>query len=195
MQFLNVKTVLLTITVLLARREPVVAVDAEQHISNRNSSASLFSTPIWINDDVLAPNEIKKLKRLVNLERKNSPNGLSKSNIGGWQSSPGWYHQLIEHRIGIMQLFRDIILRNTIEFLLQYEQTLPVDIQSKNIKHMEVWIDGGWANENKFQDFNMPHTHPESFIAGTFYLSKHLLTVNMRQLAGIYLSQFRYDLY
>ena len=42
------------------------------------------------------------------MEKKQFPHGTSNSNIGGWQSSPSLYHKLIEHRIGIMELFRDV---------------------------------------------------------------------------------------
>ena len=76
-------------------------------ISDRfGDTSKLFSTPIWINDNVLAQQEIKKLRDLIKMEKKESPNGHAKSNIGGWQTSPGFYHKLIDHRIGIMELFK-----------------------------------------------------------------------------------------
>lgn len=135
-------------------------------------SVNLYATPVWVNDDVFAPNEIKKIRRLISLEKKDYPYGYNKSNVGGWQSGSGFFHKLVDNKIGIMELARDIILRNSIDFVCQHETTLPQNAESKNIKYIEVWIDGGWANINRFQDFNMPHTHPESFIAGTLYLSK-----------------------
>ena len=154
---------------IIADNDKLINSNSRHHIANSNER---FATPVWINDNVLTSKEIKKFRNLIRMEKKQFPHGTSNSNIGGWQSSPSLYHKLIEHRIGIMELFRDVILRNTIEFVMQYEQTLPLNVESRNIPFIEIWIDGGWANENGFQDFNMPHTHPESFIAGTFYLSK-----------------------
>ena len=64
-----------------------------------SSVNDLYATPMWINDDVFAPNEIKKIRRLITLEKKDYPSGYSKSNVGGWQSGSGFFHKLVDNKL------------------------------------------------------------------------------------------------
>jgi uncharacterized protein (TIGR02466 family) len=100
----------------------------------------------------------KDLKTYIYTLQKEGSSGQTKSNRGGWHS-PNF--QLTD--------------KNTIQFkfalevqkyILKTFQTLGWKSENKNIS-----INAMWAIINKKNDFNVVHTHPNSYLSAAYYVS------------------------
>ena len=99
----------------------------------------------------------KKLSEYIYGLQKNDPEGTSKSNKGGWHSKNFKLND-----------------KNSIQFKFALElqkyisktfQTLGWKTENQNIRVKEIW-----AIINKKNDFNVVHTHPNSFLSAAYYV-------------------------
>jgi len=99
----------------------------------------------------------KKLSEYIYGLQKDDPEGTSKSNKGGWHSKNFKLND-----------------KNSIQFKFALElqkyisktfQTLGWKTENQNIRVKEIW-----AIINKKNDFNVVHTHPNSFLSAAYYV-------------------------
>jgi len=86
--------------------------------------------------------------------QKNNLEGVIKSNLHGWQSNT-----LIERNDQISKLVKSV---------LEKSSSLKSKIGFKDTT--EFFISNIWANINQTNASNRPHVHPESIIAGVYYV-------------------------
>lgn len=99
-------------------------------------------------------------RRILERERDPAVRGVSKSNVGGWQSEIGrleWCgvagKTLLAHMVAVAN-------EATRQLLAAYgRQTSPFD-----------WTLEAWANVNRAGDFNRTHIHGGSTWSGTYYV-------------------------
>ena len=107
-----------------------------------------FSYPIWYNTVEYEHHE-ELLKYC--LLRKAYDNGRILSNNGGWQSSDLYFNS-------------DDVINKFSKFIQHH-----LNILSEKIK-IKLVINSLWININGYQNSNIIHTHPGSFISGVFYV-------------------------
>lgn len=108
----------------------------------------IFSTPIFID----YPKDFKEHKHSIlewiNEEQLKNQNGVSKSNIGGWQSD----------------VFKSSKIHNYLESKI--EDCLKNYVDSKYCVKLNTY----WININHPHCFNFEHTHPDSDLSGVFWI-------------------------
>lgn len=52
----------------------------------------------------------------------------------------------------------------------QIDQTTAAFLQHVGIKQMPTWTLFSWYNVNRYGDHHAPHTHPRSYLSGTYYV-------------------------
>ncbi len=52
----------------------------------------------------------------------------------------------------------------------QIDQTTTAFLQHVRVKRMPTWTLFGWYNVNRYGDHHAPHTHPKSYLSGTYYV-------------------------
>ena len=117
-----------------------------------------FSTPIWY--DIfsnISEREYIDAVNFCNHLSKDNP-GRVVSNIGGWQSEPLFYEDIVETPL---QVFFEQIKPAVKEALLALGvlRELPI---------INIWI-----NINDTNNRNRPHDHPNSSVSGVFYLTQN----------------------
>jgi uncharacterized protein (TIGR02466 family) len=123
---------------------------------------NIFQTPIW--GFVLNNEEYQSIDYTQYIvDMAETTPSVTKSNVGGWQSSDDL------HTHGIFREFSGFLLRTAKTLLEPYTQN-KLEIQSM------------WANINTQYNFNWQHTH-EGVLSGVFYLkvpkdSGRLIMVN-----------------
>ena len=100
----------------------------------------------------------KDLKTYIYELQKESSSGQIKSNRGGWHS-PNF--KLADNNS--IQFKFAIELQ---KYILKTFQTLGWKTENKNIS-----INAMWAIINKKNDFNVVHTHPNSYLSAAYYVS------------------------
>jgi uncharacterized protein (TIGR02466 family) len=100
----------------------------------------------------------KDLKAYIYELQKESSSGQIKSNRGGWHSK----NFRLTNKNSIQFKF-GIELQ---KYILRTFQTLGWKTENKNIS-----INSMWAIINKKNDFNVIHTHPNSYLSAAYYVS------------------------
>jgi uncharacterized protein (TIGR02466 family) len=100
----------------------------------------------------------KDLRKYIYELQKESSSGQIKSNRGGWHS-PNFKltdKNSIQFKFGLKLQ----------KYILKTFQTLEWKTENKNIS-----INSMWAIINKKNDFNVVHTHPNSYLSAAYYVS------------------------
>ena len=95
----------------------------------------------------------KELLKFVYEQREKDPQGVTFSNIGGWQSQPNYIQ------------FNNVLLSILSETLRDYFNNNVLDM-SKGINFEALWM-----NINKRGDYNVTHNHPLNHMAGVFWIN------------------------
>jgi uncharacterized protein (TIGR02466 family) len=113
----------------------------------------IYSTPLW---ETAYPNfndHKQQFLDCVTAFRASNPDGISKSNINGYQSP--------------MNLTNEANMAPLFEFVAQIAQKAMFDLQFVNC---DVYISASWANFNDSRNqYNAEHVHQDTF-SGVFYL-------------------------
>jgi len=115
----------------------------------------LFATPV-IFDRLVDEPLIAELERAI-LKRRSENPGLTRSNVGGWQSDEGLFDWGGEPARRLLSHIFDLATSQTI--LKSPEPSLTFD-----------WAADGWANVNRPGDSNLAHAHGGCFWAAVFYV-------------------------
>ena len=94
-----------------------------------------------------------EVNRYISQERKKDPQGVCKSNKGGWQSK------------SIYASFENILIDTMREEICEYF------INKKILRDgVGVEINNLWININNKDDYNVEHIHPASHLAGVWWI-------------------------
>tara|TARA_B100000287_G_scaffold322650_1_gene306569 strand:+ start:931 stop:1617 length:687 start_codon:yes stop_codon:yes gene_type:complete len=113
----------------------------------------LFPTPLWIFEDCDLDNDL--IVDFIYEVQKEDPKGMSKSNIGGWQSN------------NFVVPFIDKTPFKDLHKQIQLNTYAAADEFGFN--DYTVRLSNLWANINKYGDSNAVHTHSGSMFAGVYY--------------------------
>ena len=116
---------------------------------------SYFATPVVIATLPDAAELNAELRRVI-LERERDDQGVSHSNLGGWQSSwdlETWGGPAAGRLLGAA---RELATRMT------------CDRAGKAVR--VTWMTNAWANINRRSHGNEFHTHPGAYWSGTYYV-------------------------
>ena len=58
------------------------------------------------------------------------------------------------------------------------DETIQALITQSGVKSSPTWTIFGWYNVNRFGDHHAPHTHPHSYLSGTFYVQLPALPID-----------------
>jgi len=119
-------------------------------------AASLFDTPVIVDQVPGAPELNAKLKRII-LERQAADAGVSISNVGGWHSDVEmlrWGGEPAMHLI---------------ERVIAAADHFTVDIRATGEPRFK-WFPEMWANVSPPGASNQYHTHPGSFWSAVYYV-------------------------
>jgi uncharacterized protein (TIGR02466 family) len=103
----------------------------------------LFGTPLWHFRETLPKSAYQWAIRYA----KKNPESVVKSNRGGYQS--------IQQSIDVLP-YKDYLYKTLIDNFHPFE---------------EFRIDGWWLNINERGNYNIPHTHPATDLAGIWYIT------------------------
>lgn len=113
----------------------------------------VFDFPFYCVDKIEGHDEANKyIFEILRQEKNTDPKGRNISNRGGYQTGHIWEHELFYK-------FANIIS--------PYILKLKEEIKLKDGHVLE--LDGGWINENKGFNFNVPHLHPGCHFACVYY--------------------------
>ena len=126
-----------------------------------------WATPIW--EDELAAGIRRELEpRLTALAREleGSVPSARKSNVGGWQSPP-------------LSRRDHPALRDLAEHILTAATLFVSEGLGADMRRQRALLDGEyrlemvsvWLNANRRHDYNVPHTHTDSFLSGVYWVS------------------------
>ncbi len=113
--------------------------------------SQIFPTPIFHYNVSIPEDLIERIHKLMEFD----PKGRTYSNVGGWQSKD------IEHDPN----FQDVIKIISDCVNDAYPKFAPVG--SRKALVLSTWI-----NVNRGEDFNTPHIHPFTHLAGCLYVKK-----------------------
>lgn len=99
----------------------------------------------------------KKLSKYIYDLKKEDENGISRSNRGGWHSKPFNLKDAnsIQHKF----------LLETTKYVFDCIKTLGWKLEPNKVICTEMW-----AIINKKNDFNIIHTHPNSYLSAAYYV-------------------------
>lgn len=124
-------------------------------MANQVSAEWLFPVPLFQKDlDDFSQRQAELISYVAKL-RERAP-GVSKSNVGGWQSN-NFQHFTDEPLAWLQQQ----VVQTARESLCQFGQ---------NKSHLDIHIDGAWFNVNKANEWNLPHTHMPCRWGGVLYI-------------------------
>ena len=126
-----------------------------------------WATPIW--EDELAAGIRRELEpRLTALAREleGSVPSARKSNVGGWQSPP-------------LSRRDHPALATLAEHILTAATLFVSEGLGADMRRQRALLDGEyrlemvsvWLNANRRHDYNVPHTHTDSFLSGVYFVS------------------------
>jgi len=124
-------------------------------MANKVSSVWLFPVPLFRKDLDDFPQRQAELILYVSKLREQDT-GVSKSNVGGWQS-----HSFQHFSDEPLKWLRQQVVQTATESLRQF-------VGKKS--HFEIHMDGAWFNINQAEEWNTPHTHLPSRWSGVFYI-------------------------
>jgi uncharacterized protein (TIGR02466 family) len=110
----------------------------------------LFPSPIFVVDYDIPDTNLMILDYIYYLEK--SSEGVSKTNIGGWQSEDNFFES-----------------KNTQILVKNLENSISAIQEGLQITN-SLYIDGAWANINRTGHFNARHVHPRSYLSGVYYV-------------------------
>jgi len=117
-----------------------------------------FTNPIWIfdlkNHDLINESIIKLIYSL----KKSDPEGLNRSNRGGWHSYDGIFEN--EELFPLASIIKEII--HQILLTSRVDKNIPIPSYSMTLQ--------GWANVSSYNHRNILHTHPRCDYSGVYYL-------------------------
>ena len=114
--------------------------------------APLFPTMIFHWDvDSFEENKDEVLKYCY-AERKKDPQGVLKSNSGGWQSGSGHHQE---------SFIYSFLRKEVVDFLISTRVF-------KEEVGVEMW--NMWININQKRDYNIIHNHPNCDLSGVFWI-------------------------
>ena len=116
-----------------------------------------FPEPVFKFTFVEAGNFNEKLSEYIYKLQKEDPKGTNKSNKGGWHSQ----NFKLNDKNSIQFKFAIEIQK----YILKTFQALGWKTENQNIRVKEIW-----AIINKKNDFNVVHTHPNSFLSAAYYV-------------------------
>ena len=116
---------------------------------------SYFATPVVIATLPDAAELNGELKRVI-LERERDGQGVSHSNLGGWQSS--WD----------FETWGGPAARRLLEAARELATRMSCDRAGKAVR--VAWKTNAWANVNRHSHGNEFHTHPGAYWSGTYYV-------------------------
>lgn len=99
----------------------------------------------------------KKLSEYIYGLQKDDPEGTSKSNKGGWHSK--------NFKLNDKNSIQFKFALELQKYIFQTFQALGWKTENKNIRVKEMW-----AIINKRDNFNVVHTHPNSFLSAAYYV-------------------------
>ena len=99
----------------------------------------------------------KKLSEYIYGLQKDDPEGTSKSNKGGWHSK--------NFKLNDKNSIQFKFAMELQKYISKTFQTLGWKTENQNIRVKEIW-----AIINKKNDFNVVHTHPNSFLSAAYYV-------------------------
>lgn len=112
----------------------------------------LFPTPIYMKELQGTKELNKQLFKDIKAWRKKDPKGVSKTNVDGWHSQTDMNHKP-EYEPLMKQMF------------IMAEEVF------KDLGYMPaVKLGNMWANINFRHGFNMHHIHPNTVVAGVYYV-------------------------
>ena len=114
---------------------------------------SIWPTEIFSFTDVEIDHS--KIKDTI-LEKEKKESSRDKSNVGGWQSDDNLFD--LEFILPVKEFLNDCI-----GSILQE--------QYREEEKLKAYFKEGWANVNRQNNFNMPHTHPGSTWSCVYYLT------------------------
>jgi len=113
----------------------------------------IYSTPMWESQLPEFSTHKESLLKCVESFRKQNPEGISKSNINGYQSP--------------MTLTKEPEMGPLFEYVAQMGMKAMFDLQFVNC---DVYISAAWVNFNEGRNqYNSEHVHQDTF-SGVFYL-------------------------
>ena len=116
-----------------------------------------FPEPVFKYTFEEAGNFNEKLSEYIYKLQKEDPKGTNKSNKGGWHSQ----NFKLNDKNSIQFKFAIEIQK----YILKTFQALGWKTENQNIRVKEIW-----AIINKKNDFNVVHTHPNSFLSAAYYV-------------------------
>jgi uncharacterized protein (TIGR02466 family) len=114
--------------------------------------SSIFPTPIFHYKVSIPEDLIERIHKLMEFD----PKGRTYTNVGGWQSKD------IEH---------DPNFQDVIKVICECAKDAYPKFTPSNNRKVEVL--STWINVNKGEDFNTPHIHPFTHLAGCLYVKKN----------------------
>jgi|TARA_R110000744_G_scaffold195020_1_gene313955 uncharacterized protein (TIGR02466 family) len=111
-----------------------------------------FATPVWHG---IIPNvDLFNFKQHILDIKKSDPNGVTKTNFGGWQSQT--HKSNFGSLFGLMAPLKSALNLCKKELLGDY--------------HKEPVMQDYWFNINEFGDYNTMHNHHNALLSGVFYI-------------------------
>lgn len=126
-------------------------------LSGGPQAASLFDTPVIVDQmpDAAALNA--QLKAAILKRRKEDPAGVSISNVGGWHSD-----------LEMLRWGGDAAMR-LLERVIAAADRFTVDVRSKGQPRYK-WFPEMWANVSATGASNQNHSHPGAFWSAVYYV-------------------------
>ena len=113
------------------------------------------------------PNEEIKSRCLET--RANNPEGVGRSNEGGWQSSPYLYNDSWEStETGTVK--SPHMTASSSEFIIKEHLTSLIEQSVQTVVNGHVQLFNYWVNINGPGAYNVAHNHPQSHFSGVYYV-------------------------
>ena len=116
-----------------------------------------FPEPIFKFKFEEAENFNEKLSEFIYKLQKDDPDGTNKSNKGGWHSK--------NFKLNDKNSIQFKFALELQKYIFQTFQALGWKTENQNIRVKEMW-----AIINKKDNFNVVHTHPNSFLSAAYYV-------------------------
>ena len=110
----------------------------------------IFPTELWKTKLDIDNDQLSDF--ILDLEKNTKSNEIS--NIGGWQSKPDFIFlpELQDLRDKISKILEEVSVTNAYK------------------DDVSIILNNGWANVNRYKDYNTSHQHPLSYWSGVYYV-------------------------